>query len=447
MGLYNDFIDHNVVIGGAGPDRTAARDLQHLKERFDPPAPVACEAKDAVQEIDSFGAMTAGTYRLKFGAFQTAPLAYDAGAATIETAIDTAATAASYPDWTNGDISVSGGPLTTNDVEVTFDGNSVKEQRWSEVELEDIDLVGVGVPSEAEITLADANTLSFTATVNTPDLDGYNFILQDGFAPMVEFVDPDFTLSFTSTGQNSWAQIFAEDVTLDFTAVAVGPGDDGIKFELSSNAAPDVSYDGVDTYTLEFEPGVTTGQNMANLVNAYMGANPGDPQFVASTVVGAGDVLVAGDDGLDATTMGGYDITETIDLEGEFNATMSMHPEWPQFTCNTSAPAALDAADDARNATSANGVEPGEVHQPKIEEPGQPQRYTWALLVAMGIVDPAQVPLHGDDLARDFKFNTGPGDNSNWPSLSLQRFLCWQAAIDDDNPTTEARLKKLFHIQ
>ena len=60
--------------------------------------------------------------------FTTAAIAFDATASTIETAIDTAATGV-VTGWTNGDISVSGGPLSTADADIviTFDGDSVKD--------------------------------------------------------------------------------------------------------------------------------------------------------------------------------------------------------------------------------------------------------------------------------------------------------------------------------
>lgn len=62
--------------------------------------------------------------------FTTADIAYDAVASTIETAIDAAATG-SVTGWTNGDIAVSGGPLTTGNVTLTFSGDSVKDKAHS----------------------------------------------------------------------------------------------------------------------------------------------------------------------------------------------------------------------------------------------------------------------------------------------------------------------------
>jgi len=58
--------------------------------------------------------------------FTTGNIAHSANAATIEGAIDTAATSASVPGWTNGDITVAGGNLqSATPVTLTFDGTSV----------------------------------------------------------------------------------------------------------------------------------------------------------------------------------------------------------------------------------------------------------------------------------------------------------------------------------
>lgn len=91
------------------------------------------QATVSVQTIFKFVTdPTAGTFALTialldFGTFTTAGIAFNADAATIQTAIDTAAIAASVPSYTNGDITVSGGTLLVAgaDVLLTFDGVSV----------------------------------------------------------------------------------------------------------------------------------------------------------------------------------------------------------------------------------------------------------------------------------------------------------------------------------
>lgn len=91
------------------------------------------QATVTVQTVFKYaGDPSSGTFTLTitltdFGAFTTAAIAYNADAATIQTAIDTAAIAASVPSYVAGDILVSGGTLlaTGADVVLTFVGASV----------------------------------------------------------------------------------------------------------------------------------------------------------------------------------------------------------------------------------------------------------------------------------------------------------------------------------
>jgi len=63
--------------------------------------------------------------------FTTADIAFDAIAATVQTAIDVAATAAAVAGWTNGDIAVAGGPMTTTAMTLTMSGVSVADEAHS----------------------------------------------------------------------------------------------------------------------------------------------------------------------------------------------------------------------------------------------------------------------------------------------------------------------------
>lgn len=87
--------------------------------------------------------------------FTTAGIAYDATAATVETAIDVAATAASLGiGWTNGDISVSNGPLTTTALLLTYDGASVDELSHNQAVINVNTLSGGTLATPAEETLS-----------------------------------------------------------------------------------------------------------------------------------------------------------------------------------------------------------------------------------------------------------------------------------------------------
>ena len=74
--------------------------------------------------------------------FTTGNIAFDAVAATVESAIDSAATTASVTDWTNADISVGGTSVDdASGLTYTFDGASVTERPVT-VELTDVDGAG-----------------------------------------------------------------------------------------------------------------------------------------------------------------------------------------------------------------------------------------------------------------------------------------------------------------
>jgi hypothetical protein len=84
--------------------------------------------------------------------FITGNIAYGANSATIETAIDVAATAKPVGGWTNGDITITGGPLTTDAVVMTFDGDSVDGLNHSATVVANVDLDGYPIPGAATTT-------------------------------------------------------------------------------------------------------------------------------------------------------------------------------------------------------------------------------------------------------------------------------------------------------
>lgn len=143
MGVYVNLATGSQSITKAKPrvglDRASAEVLLAKAAVLDPTIRTAYAAKDEVQTIlEQTDAGAGDTYtltivlpRLAVGTFTTAGIAYDAVAATIETAIDVAATAAGVTDWTNADISVTmAGAAGVDDgtVTLTFDGASVTEQ-------------------------------------------------------------------------------------------------------------------------------------------------------------------------------------------------------------------------------------------------------------------------------------------------------------------------------
>ena len=115
----------------------------------------AVDQEDSVPTIGGTGGTYTLTLRLKvnepneYVEFTTAGIAHSAVAATIEGAIDTAATSAGVPGWSNGDISVAGGPLHTTTTTFTYDGTSVSAKKHGVIT---IDVSGVTGGSSPSIT-------------------------------------------------------------------------------------------------------------------------------------------------------------------------------------------------------------------------------------------------------------------------------------------------------
>lgn len=109
-----------------------------------------------VNEVQSIvpplGAVTGGTFRLTFHlpgsvTVTTEPIAYDASASTIQSAINAAASGL-VPGWSNGDIIVAGGPLNSviqpygGTIALGYFGNSVKYQNLPLVSIDVTNLIG-----------------------------------------------------------------------------------------------------------------------------------------------------------------------------------------------------------------------------------------------------------------------------------------------------------------
>jgi len=120
----------------------------------------AVAAVDSVHTIPVYtGTVSGGTFTLTISLpglapITTAAIAYDANAATIEAAIDTAVTAAgTVTGWTNGDITVAlTGDLTANPATLTFDGTSVDDQTVPVTTIDGTSLTGGGSATTIVLT-------------------------------------------------------------------------------------------------------------------------------------------------------------------------------------------------------------------------------------------------------------------------------------------------------
>lgn len=137
MGILSDLLALSASIDPDVPvvagDTVTKRQVQNFIDTIGDPDVYPTNTGDAVNEVQGIavysGTVSSGTFTLTINlygglSFTTDDIAFDANAATIEAAIDTAA-APVFADFVAGDIAVTGGPLTTTPVVLTFDGASV----------------------------------------------------------------------------------------------------------------------------------------------------------------------------------------------------------------------------------------------------------------------------------------------------------------------------------
>jgi hypothetical protein len=127
-------------------------------------------AADEIQEIGIHeDGVDGGTFALTFTlfggvSFTTAAIAFGANAATIEAAIDLVALP-KVPGFTAGDIAITGGPLTTTPLVITFSGASLAAKNHDLTVIDGALLTDGGVPEDpGEVTVTDAGQPLRTAT-------------------------------------------------------------------------------------------------------------------------------------------------------------------------------------------------------------------------------------------------------------------------------------------
>lgn len=139
MGIYTDLATQGTQYASGPPrvglDRSSTQQLLSKAVQHDPLIGAAYAAADEVSVIpEQTDAATADTYTITLNfptldiVVTTAGIAFNAINTTIETAIDSAMTTASFPSWTNADISVTmagAAGLDDGTVTLTFDGVSV----------------------------------------------------------------------------------------------------------------------------------------------------------------------------------------------------------------------------------------------------------------------------------------------------------------------------------
>lgn len=143
MGIFTDLASTDPIPGkpnNVGLDRASSHQLLNDAHRHDPILRADFTGRDEVTLIpEQTDASTADTYTLTFtfhgrldgiAPVTTAAIAFDDAASVMEVDVNVAMTAASFPGWTNADISITDvGSLgiSDGDVTITFDGASVTE--------------------------------------------------------------------------------------------------------------------------------------------------------------------------------------------------------------------------------------------------------------------------------------------------------------------------------
>lgn len=157
MGVFTDILASRKSFSSS--DRVYQELEKYKASTADPAIPAAFEAADEVQVIAAYATdATAGTFTLTLNirglpAITTAAIAYDAGAATVEAAIDTACDGV-VPGFTAGDIAVTAEAtdLTDGSLTLTFSGDSVSGTDHGQTTIDGTSLTDVVLDDPAEST-------------------------------------------------------------------------------------------------------------------------------------------------------------------------------------------------------------------------------------------------------------------------------------------------------
>lgn len=202
MGVFTDFLAKTKTIDTEPPrdglERAEMRQLRALMDRLgDPDYPAGFEATNEVQSIDVFtGTVDGGTFDLTVAGVTVAGLGYDADAAAIQTAVDVACDGV-IPGYSNGDIAVTGGPLTTDPVVLTFSGASVAGRKHDLVTLDGSSLTGGGDVGEVTVVTngqADRTAwavLYYSGVVSEVPVQGEAYVVAAPTSPMSNCYYPD----------------------------------------------------------------------------------------------------------------------------------------------------------------------------------------------------------------------------------------------------------------
>jgi hypothetical protein len=482
MGVYSDFLAHTNVVDVTGDkvanQRSAYGELAKHAADFDPVTPTFLGALDAVHVINAFTPTVAsGNFKVTIvdqlgTSHLTANIAYDANAATIESAIDAKMTTDSYADWTNGDISVAlTGDLTANAATLTFDGDSVTEKNMGQTTVTDISLAGGGTVNGAS-TVTPGSTTNEVQVVNVfvATVSGGNFtitivdelavshttasILFNANAATIEsaidtkmttdaysgWTNGDITVALTGdlTANSATLTYDGNSVTgKDMGQVTVADVDltGGGTVNGATTSTPGVVVSEVQTVN-QFIPTVSGGNFTINIVDElatpHLTANIAY-DAIASEIETAIDTKMTSD-AYSGWTNGDISVALTSDLSGGA-ATLTFDG------------ASVTGKDQGQTAIAdVDLVAAGTVGGQSETTSGQAQRFAWAIMWAHGMI--SSVPAQGAALATSDGLDVTPAaTTAHWPRAALRKLLAAQASIDDGNVALRAQLETLFRVE
>lgn len=131
--IFNDLLSNASTFDSSptrtGVSRSVVRELEGIRDLLDDPGyQNGFTGRDEVQQIADYdGTVSGGTFDLTINlaggtSFTAEEIDYDATSSQIQDAIDVAADG-TVTGWSNGDIAVTGGPLTTDPISLKFTGS------------------------------------------------------------------------------------------------------------------------------------------------------------------------------------------------------------------------------------------------------------------------------------------------------------------------------------
>lgn len=445
-------------------------------------------ATNEVQVISQFATNpTSGGYQLildVFGVLPTTggpPVAHDANAAAVEAFISTRMQNRNADDligWIDGDISVSGGPLTVAPFTLTYDGASVQNTHHDQAVIVDIDLVGGSLASPAESTTVEGNagggpadevqTLKQYATNFTSGNMILTIKLENGgeFSSSSIIFDSDaanlttrINNAATSAGLPTSISWTAGDIVVtggpltvaDFTLTYSG---NSVKLQKHRLAVPTVGSMTGGSFDSPSSVVVTTGEpdgptnEVQTIVQYDIDFDSGEftleinlsnaAQFTTSGIAfdaNAATVETAIDVAATAASLGiGWTNGDIAVTGGNLLGAGS------PFILTYSG-ASVDELNHSQAVINLNTLSGGLLDTPAettLSGGTENERNAWGALIGLGIALEGNVPALGVD-ATPFTSPSGPG-SPGYPSEATIRALAAEASVADNNLTTQTEV-------